>query len=576
MSTVLAVAAASAVVLTGCTSGSDKDEEGAKPSASTQPITITYAYEQEFQAYNPNTADQNASLNAVPLQQVLRGFWYYGPDGSVQPDTEFGTYEKVSDNPLTVKYTFNQKAVWSDGEPIDCDDAVLGWAANNGKYKTGKKDSEGNDIAVFSSAGTVGYEDADKPQCADGEKTFTLVYTKPFADWVALFGGGSMMPAHIVEKESGVPDIIAAVDGDDQAALKKAGEFYNTAWVYKKGELKPEISPSSGTYQLSAWQAGQSLTLKANPKWWGTPPNAETIVIRFIKQDQQAQALQNGEIQAMDPQPNAELLKQLEGIGDSIKVTTGDQFTYEHLDFNLRNNSPFKDRDLREAFTKCLPRQQIVDNLIKPQNPKAQIQNSRYVFTFQSNYKKVADAIVGTKHDALDVEGAKSILESKGKAGMTVRIAYQTPNPRRTSQVDLIRDSCGQAGFKIVDAGSESFFADGLFNGKFDIAMFAWAGSPLVTGSSSTYTTNGGNNFGKYTSPTVDDLISKLNAELNKDKQEELIIQVEKALWEDLATIPVYAFPGILATVSNGENFVYNASQAGLMWNSNKWGLAAK
>ena len=34
--------------------------------------TIKYAYEQEFGSYNNNTADQNASKNAVVLNEVLR------------------------------------------------------------------------------------------------------------------------------------------------------------------------------------------------------------------------------------------------------------------------------------------------------------------------------------------------------------------------------------------------------------------------------------------------------------------------------------------------------------------------
>jgi peptide/nickel transport system substrate-binding protein len=567
---VLAAVSVATLALTACTSSGDNEgDQAGQPSASTRPITVTYAYEQEFQSYNSNLAEQNGALNTIVLNQVIRGFWLYTPDGSVQPDTEFGNYQKVSDNPLTVRYTFNPKAVWSDGEPLDCDDAVLAWAANSGRFTTGKKDADGNPVRVFSTAGTAGFEDMNRPQCKDGEKTFTAQYTKVFADWVATFGG--FIPAHIVERESGVPDILAAVDAADMKALKKAGEFYNNAWIFKRGELKPEISPSAGPYQLDTWEAGQSITLTANPRWWGTPPKAKSIVIRFIKQDQQAQALQNGEIQAMDPQPNPELLNQLKAIGPSVKVSTHDQFTYEHFDFNFRKGSPFVDRELREAFAKCLPRQQIVDNLIKPQNPNAKVQNTRYLFAFQPGYQKMADAVVGTKYDAADIAGAKAILDRKGKKGTTVRIAYMTPNPRRTSEVDLVRDSCEQAGFKIVDAGTETFFAGDVQRGKFDVALFGWSGSSLVTGSSSTFITGGGNNFGKYSNPQVDQLTQQLNAEPNKDRQQVLVTQIEKILWDDLATIPVYAFPGVLATSATVEGVVYNASQSGLTWNSHLW-----
>ena len=50
-------------------------------------------------------------------------------------------------------------------------DFLLTWAANSGKYVTGEKDADGNDVQVFSSAGTTGYELMQKPKCADGDKT---------------------------------------------------------------------------------------------------------------------------------------------------------------------------------------------------------------------------------------------------------------------------------------------------------------------------------------------------------------------------------------------------------------------
>ena len=83
-------------------------------------------------AHNPNTTDGAALANSIVLGQVIRSFYYFTPDGTLTPDKTFGTYEKTSDNPLTVKYTFSDKAKWSDGKPVDCDDAVLMWLANSG------------------------------------------------------------------------------------------------------------------------------------------------------------------------------------------------------------------------------------------------------------------------------------------------------------------------------------------------------------------------------------------------------------------------------------------------------------
>jgi peptide/nickel transport system substrate-binding protein len=570
----LALLAGGSLALTACSTGggggsSDENTSGGD-AGGTQDVTITVAHEQEFGSYNNNTAEENAVKNTVVLNQVLRGFWFFGEDGSVVPDTEFGTFEKTSDDPLTVKYTFADGATWSDGEPIDCDDFLLVWAANSGKYTTGEKDADGNDVPLFSTAGTTGYDIMQKPKCADGDTEVEVTYDEPFADWQANFG--SFLPAHIVEEKAGGIDLVDAITNDDQEALTAAAEFYNTGWVFNPGEIDKSITPSAGPYMIDSWQAGQSITLTANDKWWGTPPKSKTIVVRFIAQEQQAQALANGEIQIAEPQPNPDVVKQLEGLGDQVKVLQGDEYTYEHLDPNFAG--VLKDPELRKAFALCVPRQLIIDNLIKPVNPNAQVMNSRYAFPFSPEYKDVVGGSYDGSYDKADVAAAKAIVDQKGAAGTVIRIGYQTPNQRRTNEVDLIRSSCNQAGFDVQDAGQDDFFGNGLAAGNFDVALFAWAGSPLVTGSSSTFVTGGGNNNGKYTNPKVDELINELNVTPDPDAQSELVTQVEKILWDDLATIPIFAFPGIAAHATNIEGVKFQPSQSQITWNMQEWTVA--
>jgi peptide/nickel transport system substrate-binding protein len=571
----LALLAGGSLALTACSTGGDSggEPQDTGDAGGTQDVTITVAHEQEFGSYNNNTAEENAVKNSVVLNQVLRGFWDFGEDGSVAPDTEFGTFEKTSDDPLTVKYTIDENAQWSDGDAIDCDDFLLTWAANNGTYTTdADADADGAPDPLFSTAGSTGYDVMKKPTCADGDKEIEVVYDEPFADWNAVFGASAIMPAHIVEEKAGGIDLVKAIEGDDKAALTAAAEFYNTGWVFNPGEIDTSITPSAGPYKIDSWQAGQSITLVANDKWWGTAPKAKTIVIRFIEQQQQAQALANGEIQIAEPQPNPDVVQQLEGLGDQVTVLQGDEYTYEHLDFNFAG--AFKDADMRKAFALCVPRQLIVDNLIKPVNANAQLMNSRYAFPFNAEYKDVVSASYDGAYDEVDVAQAKQILDGKGAAGTVVRIGYQTPNQRRTNVVDLIRSSCNQAGFDVQDAGQEDFFGNGLAAGNFDVALFAWAGSPIVTSSSSTFVTGGGNNNGKYSNPEVDQLIAELNVTPDPEAQNELVQKVEKALWADLATIPIFSFPGVAAHAKNIEGVKFQPSQTQITWNMHQWTVA--
>ncbi len=562
---ILALLAGGSIALAACSTGGDTPEDTATSgdtAAETKDITITVAHEQEFSAYNNGTSQDNAVKNTIVLNQVLTGFWEFGEDGSVVPTEEFGTFEKTSDDPLTVEYKINPDAVWSDGEPIDCDDIMLMWAANSGTYDEGE-------TILFDTAGTTGFELMEKPTCADGDKDFTIVYTEPYSDWIA--GVSAILPAHIAEQESGTEDIVAAVEADDTAALAPVAEFWNTGWRFNPGEIDEALVPSSGPYKLGAWEPGQSITLEANENYWGTPAVAQQIVVRFIEQESQAQALQNGDVQVAEPQPNPDVITQLEAVGDQITVQQGDEFTYEHLDFNF--NTVFADANLRKAFALCVPRDQIVESLIKPVNANAEIAQSRYFLPFQPEYGQVADAIQDGSYDTANIAEAKALVDAAGAAGTPVRIGYQTPNQRRTNSVDLIRASCNQAGFDVQDAGQEDFFEAGLSGGNFDVALFAWSGSPLVSGSSSTYITNGGNNNGKYSNPQVDEWLAELDVTPDKDAQVELITQIETQLWNDLATIPIFAFPGVVAYDNTVSGVTFQPSQSSVTWNMQKWDL---
>jgi peptide/nickel transport system substrate-binding protein len=558
-----------ASTVAACTDSSGGGPKPLPAKSSAAPVTLTYAHDQEFISYNNNTADAASVANSVVLNQVLRGFWYASPDGQIRPDTEFGTVRRITGNPLTVRYTFNPKARWSDGNPLDCDDAVLAWAANSGRWPTGKVDPDtGRKLTAFSSIRPGAWSNVEAPKCKDRDTSFTVTYGTVFADWQSLFGPGTILPAHIVEKESGVKDVIAAVASDKRATMNKVGDIYNSLWTAKPGQYKTDVSPSAGPYQVSKWDAGQSITLKPNPTWWGTPARASTVVIRYVSQDQQVAALRSGKVQIIDPVPTTELLAQLEGGGSPVKATMHDSFSWEHLDFNFR--SEFASGDLRRAFAKCVPRQQILDNLIKPQNPGAQILESRFLLPFQPGYATVS-ASGGQVYDKVDVAGAKKILQAEHKVGAKVRLAYQSPNPRRKAEFDLIRDFCGQAGFKVVDASSPSFFGGPLVRGEFDVALFAWNGSPLVTQAYNTYISRGRENHGFYRSVEVDTLLKQLYSELNPTRQIELMAQIDRALWKDLATIPLFAFPALLATASDVKGVQYNPNPAGVTFNMNTW-----
>ena len=538
----------------------------------TQDGSIAYSVgADDFLSYNGLQSNTYTTYNSAVADRMFSSFWYFGTDGSIIPDKDFGTYEKTSDDPLTVKYTISDDAKWSDGTPVTAGDFIVHWAANNDTIK-----AEGAETPLFDS---ISFEQGKYiPEAPEGEadgKEFTVTYPEPYADWEILIS--TALPAHIVAKEAGMSfeELVTAAKEKDVEALTPAAEFWNDGWDFSPGEL-PDASlvPSMGPYKFKdgGWQAGQSITLEANPEYWGTPPATKELVLRFADPKTHVQALQNGDLDVIEPQATVDTLQQLEGLGEDVNVQTGDQLTWEHVDYNRGEGSVFADSpELREAFALCLPRQQIVDNLIKPIYADAQVMNLREVFPFQDKYQEVVDEAYPKEMDEPNIEKAKELVEKSGVSKPTVRLGYQAGNQRRTETVALIKSSCDQAGFDVQDANSPVFFKEVMPAGDYDAALYAWAGSGQKASGANIYQSDGAQNQQSYNNPEVDAAWDKLATSLDENEQLEQVKTIEKLLWEDFQAIPLYAHPGLVGHKADVANVRDTAAQSGALWNVEQW-----
>ena len=555
--------------LTAEASGPGKADLG---DVKTQDGSIAYSVgADDFLSYNGLQSNTYTTYNSAVADRMFSSFWYFGTDGSIIPDKDFGTYEKTSDDPLTVKYTISDDAKWSDGTPVTAGDFIVQWAANNDTIK-----AEGAETPLFDS---VSFEQGKYiPEAPEGEadgKEFTVTYPEPYADWEILIS--SALPAHVVAKEAGMSleELVTAAKEKDVEALTPAAEFWNDGWDFSPGEL-PDASlvPSMGPYKFKdgGWQAGQSITLEANPEYWGAPAATKELVLRFADPKTHVQALQNGDLDVIEPQATVDTLQQLEGLGDDVNVQTGDQLTWEHVDYNRGEGSVFADSpELREAFALCLPRQQIVDNLIKPIYADAQVMNLREVFPFQDKYQEVVDAAYPEEMDQPNIEKAKELVEKSGVSKPTVRLGYQAGNQRRTETVALIKSSCDQAGFDVQDANSPVFFKEVMPAGDYDAALFAWSGSGQKASGANIYQSDGAQNQQSYNNPEVDAAWDKLATSLDENEQLEQVKTIEKLLWEDFQAIPLYAHPGLVGHKADVANVRDTVAQSGALWNVEQW-----
>ena len=599
LSAAVAVAASGALLFSACTSpaGSDDPTEGEATATSasadgpckadlgdvtTADGEIKVSVEDEFLGYNSNTPETYSTYNSAVTERLFGGFWYFGNDGSICTDEEYGTYEALSEDPLQVEYTLNDEAAWSDGTPITYADYLLDWAVQ-AITEDGKVTKDGSEVPLFNhiSGLTLGDYVPEGPQADSPDaKSFTYDYERVYADWKIQIG--SPFPAHVVAEQAGVSteELVTAIQDLDLDVLKKAAKFWNEGWLSQPGDVPdPAIAPVSGPYNFKAdgWEAGQYITLEANDKYWGTPASTKELTIRFVAADAQIQALANGDLDVIQPNgPTVDTVTQLEQLGDAVTVDTNQNLTWEHLDFNF-NSGIFSDSlEAREAFALCVPRQKIVDDLIKPIAPEAVVMDAREVFPFQDNYEATVSESYDGRYDEVDLDAAKEKFAAAGlKEGEKVRIGYAAPNPRRAAEVEAIKSSCDQVGFDIVDSAAPDFFDKDLPNGDYEVALFAWAGSGQIASGENIYSTTGQQNYGGYSDKTVDEAWKTLAGTTDEAVHAEQTVIIEKQLWDTLFGIPLFAHPGVIASSSSLENVRNTAAQSGVVWNSEQWARAS-
>ena len=596
--TAVGLTAVGALVVSGCAPGGDSGDSGLVEGSS-----ITAAWNQAFYSMNGNTSFGNATANNNINYLVLDGFNYYNNTPELVQNTSFGTYELVSEDPLTVTYTVAEGVNWSDGTPVDAADLMLNWAALSRALDTPDFDPNDfvdpdtgeftdafpTDVVYFDSGATpdsgMGLV-TETPEIGDDGRSITMTFNEPFVDWDLVFA--SPLPAHIIaEKSLDIEDadeakqaVLDAIESEDAAALAPMASFWNSGFNFTEMPEDTDLVTASGPYMISDYVADQYVTLTANPEYAGdNSPNIEEITIRFIPDPLAAvQALENGDVDIIQPQATADITTALEAI-DGITVTTGLGGTYEHVDLQFDNGKNpeniFSNPQVREAFMMTVPRQEIVDTLIKPIiGDDAILRDSQLFVPGAEGYDESAANNTSADYAEVDIEGARQLLEESGVTDTSVCILYASNNPRRVNEFALIQASANEAGFDVTDCGSEEW--GGLLGtpGAYDASLFGWQSTSLgVTNSLPTFVTNGINNLNFYSNEEVDSIISQLNVAFDPQEQIDLQVEMDRLLWEDFYGVTIYQFPEVTAFSDRVENIDPSILAPTIFWNAWDWAV---
>jgi peptide/nickel transport system substrate-binding protein len=508
---------------------------------------LTYAVEKPINGWNIADAEANSDVAAQVLAGVLPSAFIAYPDLSVRMNSDLlVSAEQTATNPQTVVYRIQPTATWDDGTPISGDDFMYAWLTQNGKACPGCQ-----------AASTAGYDQITSLTQGDGGKTVAVTFQPTFADWKSLFA--NLYPAHV-----------ARAHGDLAASWK----WFNTN--------PPTFS--GGPYKVSGYEPDTAVTEVPNPRWYGrVKPTLDRLVFRIVT-DQSAEltALQNNEVQAIYPQPTADLVNSVKA-DQSVQYTLGKGLSWDHLDLNVKNPL-LADRELRRAIFTAIDRNAIISKTVGQVLAGTPALGSHNFVPGQPGYR---DVITPTGQGTGDVAKARKLLTDAGyrdvgkalqtPAGVpvTLRVSYKAGNDARARIAELIQAQLGQLGIT-VGIVPVTNFGPALTKGDFDLILFAWTGSPFpVSNALQSWTSNGGGNFGGWHNDASDRLLQQAATETNAATVADVLNQADQIMADDAYVLPLFQNPTLLAVNGRLANIRGNATTLGPTYNVQEWGLRA-
>ncbi|HTY34597.1 ABC transporter substrate-binding protein [Mycobacterium sp.] len=513
---------------------------------------IDYVVDGPLDTYNTNTVVGAASAGAQAFARTLAGFGYHGPDGQVVADHDFGTVSVVGGSPLVLDYQIADNAVYSDGKPVTCDDLVLAWAAQSGRFPG------------FDAASQAGYVDIANIECIPGQKKarVSFVPDRGLVDYNQLFAATSLMPSHVIADQLNV-DVTAALLSNNTQVVQQIAKLWNTTWDLKPG-LDLKRFPSSGPYKIESMLSGGAVVLVANDRWWGAKPITKRITVWPQGPDIQDR-VNNRSVDVVDV-----------ATGSSGTLATPDNYEraespsdgIEQLIFAPQG--PLSQPKARRAFALCTPRDSIAHDAGAP------IANSRLQPATEDAVAAGEGAAEAGPFGKADPAAARDAL---GGAPLTARIGYQGPNARLAVTVGVITKSCAAAGITVVTVNLDTSGPQALRDGKIDVLVASTGGA---TGSGSTGSSamdaydlhsGNGNNLSGYSNPQVDGAISALAVSADPAERARLLAQAAPILWADMPTLPLYRQQRTLLTSKKMYAVSRNPTRWGAGWNMDRWAL---
>jgi oligopeptide transport system substrate-binding protein len=497
----IALAAAGALTLSGCTSG------GASPSAGTgdsTAVVTTNGNEPQNPLIPTNT---NEVGGAKILNSIFAGLVYYDAEGNPVNDLAESIETDDAQN-YTIKIKADQK--FTNGEPVTANSFVDAW--NYGALLSNEQLSS----YFFESIEGFSYDEDSELTGLEvvDDTTFTVKLKQPESDFPLRLGYTAFLPL----PESAFDDIAA----------------------YGENPV------GNGPYMLDgegAWKHNEKIDLVVNPDYDGgrKAQNGGLDIIFYATQEAAYADLQGGNLDVLDAIPDSALGTYEDEFGDRSVNQAAAIFQSFTIPARLPHFSGDEGALRRAAISKAINREEITDVIFSGTRTPAHDFTSPVIAGYSEDIpgsdvldfdadeaKKLwaeADAIApwdGTFQIAYNADG--------GHQAWVDAVANQLKNNLGIDASGAPYPTFAEARTAITDRTIQTAFRTG-WQADYP-ALFNFLG-PI-------YGTGAGSNDGDYSNPEFDALLKEGLAETDLDAANAKFQEAQEILFKDLPVIPLW------------------------------------
>ena len=413
---------------------------------------------------------------------------------------------------LSYTYTLREGLTWSDGEPLTAEDVA--WNIN-----TSVEQGWANHISTTQNLTATAVD----------ERTVEIVSSVPDPKLPTM--DVYLLPKHIWEPIATDGEAVATYDGLDGVG--------------------------SGPFVIDEFLEDQSVTMVANPSYWGwngeEPPIDRIVYQLFTNPDAMVAAFQNGELDVINPVP-AGSVEALES-DENVEVVVGAQGGFYELAINggAAEGQPHPallDIDVRRAIGHAIDEQAFIDDvwfgLVEPLE----------TISPGADLKWVPDIPEDQRYD-FDVDLANQILDEGGYLdtdGDGIREMPDGTNPIVLRHGVLTTDETAQPFAELFTGWMEAIGigvtlepqdSDQLFqtivDGTYDTFFWDWVPfvdpDPML--SYFTAAELGNYNDANWTDPRYDELYVEQNQEIDPERRLEIVHEMVSIFHDAAVYFPV-------------------------------------